>query len=325
MLSGGLQGTMPGYASGIGGSIKEAASTVGNKAKDAASGALNKAGEITDDVISFIADPASAIKKLMAKNPLSNDIGGIGKGALGKIKDGAVDYLKDKVSSFGFGSTGGVGITGGAAAWSKMIMTAAAQMQVSLSGSELQGIIAQIQRESSGNEKIIQSAAVNDINMRNGNPARGLLQYIPSTFNAYKTKGFGDIMNGYHQLRAFFNNSNWRSDLPYGRSGWGPTGSRRFAKGGQVNQNGQVLVGEEGPELVDLPFGSYVNNNRKTNELLNKKSGSDININFNPTIQITIQGGSGETTESAITRAVNAALERAFKDFRALIDSGVAY
>ncbi|USK71766.1 phage tail tape measure protein [Peribacillus asahii] len=335
MMSGGLKGTMPGYAGGIGGSIKEAASTVANKAKDTASSAINKtkevagsilntAGEITDDILDFMADPASAIKKIIAKNPLSNDIGGIGKGALGKIKDGAVDYLKDKVSSFGFGSTGGVGITGGASAWSSMIVRAAAQMRVALSGRELQGIIAQIQRESSGNEKIIQSADVNDINMRNGNPARGLLQYIPQTFNAYKVKGFGDIMNGYHQLLAFFNNSKWRSDLPYGRSGWGPSGSRRFEKGGRVNQNGQVLVGEGGPEIVDLPFGSYVNNNRKTNELLKNKSGSDININFNPTIQITIQGGN-ETNEAAIQRAVNAALERAFKDFRALIDSGVAY
>ncbi|MED4455901.1 phage tail tape measure protein [Metabacillus fastidiosus] len=338
MMSGGLKGAMPGYASGNGGTIKEALSTVVdkgkdiagaavNKTKEVAGSALNKAGEITDGVMSFLTDPASAIKKLLAENPLSKtvDIGGIGAASLEKIKNGAVDFLKDKIGNFGFGfgSTGGVGISGGAAAWSKMIIAAAAQMQVALSGTELQGIIAQIQRESGGNEKITQSPKVVDINTLRGNPARGLLQYIPQTFNAYKVKGFGDIYNGYHQLLAFFNNSTWRRDLPYGRRGWGPRGTRRFKNGGQVNQNDQVLVGEEGPELVDLPFGSYVNNHRKTNELLKKKDAP--NINFNPVINITLQGGNGETNEAAIQRAVNAALEKAFKDFRSIINSGVAY
>ncbi|MGE7121799.1 phage tail tape measure protein [Peribacillus sp. NPDC046944] len=338
MFSGGLNGSMPGYAGGIGGSIKDAAGaiqdasgaaysktkdvagSVYNKAKDVTASTVSTVTEITDDVLDFITDPKVAIQNLINKNPLKNDMMGIGGAAFKKIKEGAASFIEDKLSF-----SGGTGITGGASAWSKMILRAAAQTQTSLSGGQLQGIIAQIQRESGGNEKIIQSAAVNDINIRNNNPARGLLQYIPQTFASYKLKGFSDIMNGYHQLLAFFNNSNWKKDLPYGKRGWGPTGSRRFAKGGQVNQNGQVLVGEEGPELVDLPFGSYVNNNRKTNDLLNKKGNSDININLSPTIHINLEGSKGETNESAIQRAVSKALEETFKDLRGLFDSGVAY
>jgi len=119
---------------------------------------------------------------------------------------------------------GGSGKVGGS--WLSTIYKAAAQMGQRLSAAEATGILAQIQRESGGNEKIIQSSAVWDINMANGNPARGLLQYIPQTFRSYAVKGYGNIMNGYHQLLAFFNNSNWRRDLPYGRSGWGPSGYR---------------------------------------------------------------------------------------------------
>ncbi|GGP17398.1 hypothetical protein GCM10011346_52910 [Oceanobacillus neutriphilus] len=124
-------------------------------------------------------------------------------------------------------------------------------MRETVSNSEVNGILAQIQRESGGNQRIIQHAAVNDINMRNGNPARGLLQYIPQTFKAYKVKGFGNIYDGYHQLLAFFNNRTWRRDLPYGKRGWGPRGGRKFGTGGKIFKNGLYQLAEGGfPEWV---------------------------------------------------------------------------
>ncbi|HCW35936.1 MAG TPA: phage tail tape measure protein, partial [Staphylococcus sp.] len=91
-----------------------------------------------------------------------------------------------------------------------------------------------------------------------GNEARGLLQYTPGTWNAYKAKGAGNILNGYHQLKTFFNNSNWRKDLSAwkarmarGQTGWGPSGSRRFATGGLINSNGWYNLAEGGyPEFV---------------------------------------------------------------------------
>lgn len=317
MLNGGLQGTMPGYANGTLNAAKEIASAAWDKAKSVGSDIK----DVSSTVAEWLAHPVKKAKDLFNKYlPIKGDIGhdaGLGTSIVKYAGSGVQKYLKQQLESFA------VPTGGGAANWSNMIIRAAAQMQVALSASELKGIIAQIQRESSGNEKIIQSAAVNDINMRNGNPARGLLQYIPQTFARYSVKGFGDIMNGYHQLLAFFNNSNWRKDLPYGRRGWGPTGARRFAKGGRVNQNRQVLVGEEGPELVDLPFSSQVHNNRKTNELLKQKG--NVTIQFAPVINIKIDGSANESNESKIQRAVNASMEKAFKDFKALIDSGWAY
>lgn len=145
----------------------------------------------------------------------------------------------------------GLGSGGNKAAskWKPEILKAAKRMKVNLTGGELKGIIAQIQRESNGNAGVTQGN-IGDINNINGTPAQGLLQYVPSTFKAYKVKGHGNIKSGYDQLLAFFNNSNWRRDLPNGKSGWGPSGSRRFATGGKV-WNGFYHLGEEGyPEWI---------------------------------------------------------------------------
>lgn len=142
--------------------------------------------------------------------------------------------------------------------WTTQIKRAAKLMGQSLSQNELNGILAQIQRESGGNEKIIQSSAVWDQNTAAGNPARGLLQYIPQTFNAYKVKGYENILSGFDQLMAFFNNSNWRRDLPYGRSGWGPSGRRikGFANGGIINQHQIIEAGERNKPEIIIPLDS---------------------------------------------------------------------
>ncbi|KAA1039115.1 phage tail tape measure protein [Macrococcus equipercicus] len=143
----------------------------------------------------------------------------------------------------------GNGIAGNAQSWASTIKRAAAKMNVDLTSRELKGIIAQINRESTGNEKVVQSSSVWDVNTASGNPAQGLLQYVPQTFRKYAVAGHENMRRGYDQLLAFFNNSNWRRDLPYGRSGWGPSGLRRFANGGII-QNETVIAGEEYPEMI---------------------------------------------------------------------------
>lgn len=154
--------------------------------------------------------------------------------------------------------TGGSLDTGKGGDWAAQVKRAAKLMGQSLSQNELNGILAQIQRESGGNERIRQSSAVWDVNMANGNPAQGLLQYIPSTFNAYKVKGYGNILKGFDQLMAFFNNSNWRRDLSYGRSGWGPSGGRikGFANGGIINQHQIIEAGERNKPEIIIPLDS---------------------------------------------------------------------
>lgn len=134
--------------------------------------------------------------------------------------------------------------------WKSTIKKAAKKMKVNLSGKELNGIVAQIARESNGDAGVTQGN-IGDINNLRGTPAQGLLQYVPSTFKAYAMKGHTNIKSGYDQLLAFFNNKNWRKDLPYGKSGWGPSGGRRFATGGLINSSGLYQLAEDGhPEFV---------------------------------------------------------------------------
>lgn len=145
---------------------------------------------------------------------------------------------------------GGAGANKPASKWIPEIKRAAKQMKVKLSGAELNGIVAQIQRESNGNSGVTQGN-IGDINNILGTPAQGLLQYVPSTFKAYAMKGHNNIKSGYDQLLAFFNNSNWRKNLAYGKSGWGPSGTRRFATGGLIKSAGWYNIAEAGyPEWV---------------------------------------------------------------------------
>ncbi|MDW4254626.1 peptidoglycan DD-metalloendopeptidase family protein [Staphylococcus saprophyticus] len=162
-----------------------------------------------------------------------------------------------------------------ASKWKPDIKRAAKQMKVKLSGSELNGIVAQIQRESNGDPGVTQGN-IGDINNLRGTPAQGLLQYVPSTFKNYAVKGHGNIKSGYDQLLAFFNNSNWRRDLPYGKSGWGPSGSRRFATGTNSAPRGFAKVFEEGGEIMQMRGGETVIPNDVSIQAFKQIATSDI-------------------------------------------------
>lgn len=234
---------------------------------------------------------------------------GVG-GALTDMGNGIVSYLKDKSLTFiknkldGFLSFDGGSVSAptgkGVSRWKNVILQAAAVMGEKITGAELNGILAQIQRESGGNEKIIQSSAVWDVNTAAGNPARGLLQYIPQTFAAYKVPGHGNIYSGYDQLLAFFNNKTWRRDLPYGRRGWGPRGGRKFATGGLVNE-GLYHLGEEGwPEWI-IPTAP----NRRTEAMkLLALAGKEIQGNKRPNQLPSVGGGSGGSDDNRYLETV---------------------
>lgn len=147
----------------------------------------------------------------------------------------------------------------GKGGWTSQIKQAAAKMGAKVSGRDVNDIMSLINTESSGNEKIVQHGYV-DVNT-GGNEARGLLQYTPGTFSGYKVPGHGNILNGYDQLLAFFNNSNWRSDLSAwqrrmsaGLTGWGPSGSRKFANGGTVFKNEHIEVAENDNAEMIIPL-----------------------------------------------------------------------
>lgn len=204
-----------------------------------------------------------------------------GKGSMTGNSIDPVKWLKSH--------NGGGGKNKKASAWSDDIKRAAKQMKINLSGRELNGIIAQIQRESNGNAGVTQSTAVNDINAQTGNLAQGLLQYVPQTFKSYAMKGHKNIKSGYDQLLAFFNNSNWRRDLPYGKSGWGPSGHRRFAHGGLIKKHQMAEVGEGNrPEMI-LPLTNKV----RAMQLI-EQAKSFMGVSDNGDISVSGESGSND-------------------------------
>ncbi|WP_394512602.1 phage tail tape measure protein [Priestia aryabhattai] len=226
---------------------KDNAGKAVNKGKEVASAAKEKASDALGDIYSYIDNPKKLLDKVFSSlNIKMPNVGGLmgtlAKSGVTKIKDGAVNFIKKMFGDFGgsVGAPSGKGV----ARWRPVILKAAAMMKESVTGGDVNAILRQIQRESGGNEKITQSSAVRDINTRNGNPARGLLQYIPQTFRAYAMKSHGNIYNGFDQLLAFFNNTTWRRDNPGGTRGWGPRGKRKYKNGTKYHIGGDALLGD---------------------------------------------------------------------------------
>lgn len=90
----------------------------------------------------------------------------------------------------------------GVTRWRPQVKKALEKNNLSTSEGIVNKVLKQIKTESGGNPKAVQGSDVWDINMAQGNPARGLMQTIPSTFMANKHPGHGNIMNGYDNLLA---------------------------------------------------------------------------------------------------------------------------
>ena len=150
----------------------------------------------------------------------------------------------------------------GAERWGEDIKKAAETMHTSVTPTEIRKIISMIAGESGGNPRATQPGA--DPDGDGSGPARGLLQYKTSTFNAYKVKGHSNIYHGWDQLLALFNDSNWRNDIHFG-AGWGPTGHKRYANGGLANE--PSIFGEAGLEMA-IPLSAVKSS--RSYELLGK-------------------------------------------------------
>ena len=159
--------------------------------------------------------------------------------------------------------------------WRDAIKHAARIMGVKLSSSDLQAILALIKHESGGYERAVNPKPV----LVNGHyeHAHGLVQFVPTTFNYYKVKGFSNINKGFDSLLAAFNAPSFLSDarnwLKTGN--WSPKGEPRYPNGlpekyitkkhlKTLNKWGWPFpsVGE-GKFSSDQLFGVHVGNGRR--------------------------------------------------------------
>lgn len=175
----------------------------------------------------------------------------------------------------------GGGVNKAASAWKPDIRRAAKAIGVRVSSADVNDVARLIQTESGGNAGVTQQ--IQDVNS-GGNEAQGLLQYTPSSFNSYAIRGHKNIKNGYDQLLAFFNNTDWRANLSYwkrrmasGLTGWGPTGRRKkYAAGTNNARKGYATVFEKGGEIMNLRGGEQIIPNDVSIAAIERVINSDI-------------------------------------------------
>lgn len=220
---------------------------------DWAKGSLENVGSWLGDKFSaledFLADPLKATKGLLEKAT-----SGLYKG-LGNFADvahGAMDKLTQPIADWfkkGLEKLEAQFESGGASP--DLIRAAAAKMHVAISGADISHIMNVIKHESGGDAHAINNW---DINAKHGDPSKGILQFISSTFRKYAVAGHTNIYSPFDQLLAMFNDTTWRSDLTLG--GWGPTGGRRFATGGEVFGLTNAIIGDN-PEHHEFVLNPY--------------------------------------------------------------------
>ncbi len=246
-------------------------------------GAKSVAGNLwsgAKKVASAVAHPIKFIESFFhGVGNVSDFITGFTGGLANKAKDAVVSFFK-KNSDSGANNPGGSGVQ----RWRKIIEQAGAFMHESLSNRDINLVLSRIARESGGNPTITQQ--VSDVNSAAGHPAQGLLQYVPSTFASWAVKGHTNLLNGFDQLLAMFNDSNWRSDIA-NNGGWGPTGHRARKTGGPVSRGQWYRVNEEGQELFKPSIDGQVVNHNDSKRIIN---GANKPINIKTTMNVTING-----------------------------------
>jgi len=185
------------------------------------------------DIIGALKDKMS--KALGKVKDIGGGIAGQIVGALpGKLKDGLID----KVSDFGAIASGVLDKAKLAA-----VLTTALTMN-GLPLSQLDNWMRQVQTESGGNAGITQQ--ISDVNSASGNRAQGLLQVIPPTFAAYRSKilpndPFNPLANAYAAMNyAKHRYPNIEAVIGHGHG---------YANGTDNATRGLHLVGENGPEF----------------------------------------------------------------------------
>lgn len=240
-------GRLPGFWDG--GWVGDAAGWAGGKIKSGAKAvkdfAVDTADLFTDPkkIWDKLAAPILGKLKGLTQHPFAKGVAKLPVKMATGLKDKLVDSAKDMFSlGGGGGDVGGSGVK----RWSKVVLTAL--KMVGQPASLLPVVLRRMNQESGGNPRAINNW---DINAKNGDPSRGLMQTIMSTFLAYagKLKGRGiydPLANIYASMRYALDRYGSLA-AAYNRPGG-------YASGGRPRRGEIAWVGERGPELVR--FGS---------------------------------------------------------------------
>ncbi|MEH2977197.1 transglycosylase SLT domain-containing protein [Bacillus amyloliquefaciens] len=324
---------VPAYAKG----------TEGNIFTNAWNGVKSVAGKVKDvalDVFDYIGHPSKLLTKVLEKMGVSapsmaGSFGDLAKGAFNFVKDKAVGFVKGKMSSYSAGFSGG-----GSKAVKKWVAQA---LSIKRLGPEYAGALETIaMKESGGNPNVVNNW---DSNAKAGHPSQGLMQFIPSTFNAHKEPGHGNIKNPVDQILAAINylNSRYGGIMKHpglvSMAHGGPY--RGYATGGVINSPQVAALGENGwreyvittePRYRNQSLGMYAALGKELGaetgytpeKAASSSGGTSVNITFSPSINVKVEGGSAKV-ETDISKAITQSLEDSYDSLAALFQAEGVY
>ncbi|MGG3706948.1 tape measure protein [Heyndrickxia coagulans] len=199
--------------------------------------------------IDIFSDPSKLISYVKDKVGLSdfrNEYTGVLKdlaiGLPNELFKGIKNKLKDALVVNPSGS--------GVQRWKPAVVRALAMNGLSTSAEMVNKVLRQIATESGGNPLAVQHGYT-DINTITGDLAKGLMQTISATFNAYKFPGHSNIFNGFDNLLAALNYAKHR----YGKNLSGLGEGHGYADGTENSSGGHVYVAEKEPEIIETKDG----------------------------------------------------------------------
>lgn len=280
-----LTANLPAHADGVSGFLSDALGWVKSTYKD-----------VTSVISKGPKGVVEAIYNGLGLDNLENDfppvVTRMAKGSAQTAEDNFIKFLQSffkKAESDAGGSQGSPSGTG-VQRWAGQVKQALAANGLSTSQDMIDRVLRQIATESSGNEKAVQGN-IGDINNITGDLAKGLMQTISATFNAYKFPGHGDIFNRYDNLLAAINyaKSRYGSSLSFLGNGHG------YENGGVIDAHGFYEIAEGNrPEMV-IPLDPQKKS--RATQLLNQ---ANRTINAN-----NYEKNSNSNMELALTQAVN--------------------
>ncbi|WP_277858234.1 phage tail tape measure protein [Latilactobacillus curvatus] len=227
------------YKNGTLGNIGSALSGVFGKIKDS----ISFVGNVIAHPIKYLKQAFESKLNLGGKTSfVIENVKGVGGYVINAVKDKIVEALKSWKTENDTSEPSGSGV----ARWRSSVKKALGMLNLSTSQSMIAKVLRQIQTESGGNPK----AVGGDDGYVSEGKATGLMQVKPGTFNAYKLKGHGNIMNGFDNLLAGLNYAKHRygSDLSFLGKGHG------YENGGFIYREQIARIGEGNKAEAVVPL-----------------------------------------------------------------------